>query len=331
MTASRRVVDLVIPALDEERRLPVCFAAIEAQVLDGGVEVRVRVADGGSRDRTREIARAHGAEILDNSLLKDPEAAKMLGLRAAEGDYLMFVDADMTFAHPRTLQQLVEALDAHPQAAGAIGRYALRRSDPPVNRALSMDPMQCDPVYAALVPGFPAATGLYAYTREIDIPPFAGTTLYRRAALAGVVATDVPRYYDVDVPLALFRAGYVTWAVVPAATFFHEHAVSLKQLVRKRLRNLDNGRGNGLLTEQPVPRLYRWIAPARFGAAQFALRLLIAMTGVGLVPRAAALAVRHRDPAALLLPVLGPLVGTTLLYGLLRSAGGRTLLRRALT
>lgn len=52
-------VDVVIPALDEEAALPHVLAEIPRHLVR-----RVIVADNGSRDRTAEVARAGGAEVV---------------------------------------------------------------------------------------------------------------------------------------------------------------------------------------------------------------------------------------------------------------------------
>jgi glycosyltransferase involved in cell wall biosynthesis len=54
------IVDVVIPALDEEAALPGVLAELRAVTVR-----RVIVADNGSRDRTREVARQHGAVVVD--------------------------------------------------------------------------------------------------------------------------------------------------------------------------------------------------------------------------------------------------------------------------
>ena len=85
------IVDVVIPALDEERALPYVLAAIP----DRSVR-RVVVADNGSRDRTAEVARAAGADVVH-----EPErgygAACLRGMEAAQGDVIVIVDGDGTY------------------------------------------------------------------------------------------------------------------------------------------------------------------------------------------------------------------------------------------
>jgi rSAM/selenodomain-associated transferase 2 len=80
------MISVVIPALDEEDAV----AAAVASVRDEADEVIV--ADGGSRDRTRERAREAGATVLD----APPGRGAQLqhGAAAAGGDWLVFLHAD---------------------------------------------------------------------------------------------------------------------------------------------------------------------------------------------------------------------------------------------
>jgi len=54
------IVDVIIPALDEEAALPGVLAELKSVPVR-----RVVVADNGSRDRTREVAREAGAVVVD--------------------------------------------------------------------------------------------------------------------------------------------------------------------------------------------------------------------------------------------------------------------------
>jgi glycosyltransferase involved in cell wall biosynthesis len=86
-------VSFVIPALNEERHLPACLRSVAALDRPPGVEVEVIVVDNKSTDRTPELARAAGAEVLT----VDPgrvSRARNAGTQASAGDLLGFIDAD---------------------------------------------------------------------------------------------------------------------------------------------------------------------------------------------------------------------------------------------
>ena len=52
-------IDILIPARDEERALPVLLSEIDRTLIR-----RIVVVDNGSRDRTAELARAAGCEVV---------------------------------------------------------------------------------------------------------------------------------------------------------------------------------------------------------------------------------------------------------------------------
>lgn len=82
-------LSIVIPVLDEEAEIADALAALAALRARG---VEVIVADGGSRDRTTELARPHADRVI-----KAPRgrAVQMnAGAEAARGDALLFLHAD---------------------------------------------------------------------------------------------------------------------------------------------------------------------------------------------------------------------------------------------
>ena len=86
-------VAIVIPALDEEESLPAVLAAIPS-----ALDARVVVVDNGSRDRTPEVARGGGAEVLHEAR-RGYGSACLAGIRHLDAtdprpDVLVVLDAD---------------------------------------------------------------------------------------------------------------------------------------------------------------------------------------------------------------------------------------------
>ena len=85
-------VTILIGTLNASEFLPRCLGSIRKQRFPED-NIEVLIVDGGSTDSTIEIARGFGARIIHNPL-RSNEAARALGVRAAKGEFVLFVDAD---------------------------------------------------------------------------------------------------------------------------------------------------------------------------------------------------------------------------------------------
>ena len=77
---------------DEEAVLDGCLASI-APVVD-----EIVIADTGSTDRSREIALAHGARLIEFPWRNDFAAARNTALAEAHGEWILYIDADERLA-----------------------------------------------------------------------------------------------------------------------------------------------------------------------------------------------------------------------------------------
>jgi len=82
----RAVTDVILPVLDEARALPWVLTRMPPAH-------RPIVVDNGSRDGSAEVARAHGALVIDEPT-RGFGAACWTGLRAATAEVVCFMDAD---------------------------------------------------------------------------------------------------------------------------------------------------------------------------------------------------------------------------------------------
>ncbi len=109
-------ISVIIPALNEERRIASTLAAasLACTAVGGGREVEILVVDNGSRDHTPEIVRRSGDGVglehrvrLEHCTRPGAAPARNHGARAARGRVLVFVDAD-TEMPENALQRILE-------------------------------------------------------------------------------------------------------------------------------------------------------------------------------------------------------------------------------
>lgn len=95
------MLSIIIPTYNEEEYLPRLLASIRSQCFEG---YEIIVADAKSTDRTREIAARFGAKVVDGGM---PGPGRNLGARAAQGDLLLFLDADVILPETDWLERKV--------------------------------------------------------------------------------------------------------------------------------------------------------------------------------------------------------------------------------
>jgi rSAM/selenodomain-associated transferase 2 len=113
----RPSVSVIIPTLNEEASIAATLEAI-AHVKG---EIEVIVADGGSEDRTIEIARRFGARVIGSDRGRGTQMHN--GARAARGQTLLFLHAD-TIAPPHVFKEINETLLRDVTALG--GNFDIR-------------------------------------------------------------------------------------------------------------------------------------------------------------------------------------------------------------
>ena len=125
-------ISVVVPAFNEERLLPGSLASIRAAMagLDRlGWSSELIVCDNNSTDRTSEIAKAAGAQVVFEPV-NQISRARNTGAACAGGEWIFFVDADST----PTVELFLEAAEAI-RAGCLAGGATVAYEDPPAGVA----------------------------------------------------------------------------------------------------------------------------------------------------------------------------------------------------
>ena len=82
-------ISIIIPTLNEEQYLPKLLNSIKIQSFK---DYEVIVADAGSKDKTKSIAKKFGAKVVKGGM---PAVGRNYGAKFAKGEFLFFFDADV--------------------------------------------------------------------------------------------------------------------------------------------------------------------------------------------------------------------------------------------
>lgn len=101
---------IIIPAYNEEDYLPKTLDALQEAMPKLDLSGEIIVVDNNSSDRTAQIAGEHGATVIFEAI-NQISRARNVGAKAAQGQYLIFVDAD-TLIPLELLQQAINNLES---------------------------------------------------------------------------------------------------------------------------------------------------------------------------------------------------------------------------
>ncbi len=112
-------LSVVVPAYNCAEQLQECLTAILEQADE---RTQVIVADDASSDTTASVAQGMGVEVVRLTKNSGPAAARNKGVTKANGDILLFVDADVVIA-PHVLERVIKGFESDPDLGALFGSY----------------------------------------------------------------------------------------------------------------------------------------------------------------------------------------------------------------
>jgi glycosyltransferase involved in cell wall biosynthesis len=230
------LVSVVIPCFNQAEYLPDALDSVRAQTWPS---IESIVVDDGSTDDTSDVAFSRGATMVLRQDNRGLSAARNAGLAAAQGEYVLFLDADDELL-PDAVRWGVEVLQRDREAA-CVGRRCLIRDSR--GRPLPVTYPQ------------PPTSDLYTELLSVNFVWTPGAALFRRddiEAMGGFPIEHAPAG-DYAVLLALARRGQlvldqreVVWYRKHDGNMSHDPMLML----RATLGTLDR-------EEQQMPREYK--------------------------------------------------------------------------
>jgi glycosyltransferase involved in cell wall biosynthesis len=131
MSSGLPELSIIIPAYNEELRLPTTLDQIAAYARSFGHETEILVVDDGSNDRTATVAQSFRAKfpslrVLSNGVNRGKGYSVRHGMLEARGRIVLFTDADLS-APIEEADKLLAALETHDVAIGsrALDRHLI--------------------------------------------------------------------------------------------------------------------------------------------------------------------------------------------------------------
>jgi len=206
---------VIIPVLNGERTIGDLLMALKTQA--GGGPFEIIVVDNGSTDRTMEIARLHGAKVLQQPV-RGPSAARNLGVQHAQSDIIVHTDSD-TVPTRRWLVSLISEL-AKPGTMIVTGPVLGWKPTTAAERFCSTRPAYTRS-NTAEHPRYPYAVGMNLAIRKENLLAVGG---WDEAMTSGE---------DVDLSWRLKHKFGCKIHFCEAATLFHQHRATDEALVRQ--------------------------------------------------------------------------------------------------
>jgi dolichyl-phosphate beta-glucosyltransferase len=209
------MLSLVLPAFNEQARLPYTLSEIENYICRERIDAEVIVVDNGSRDATSVVVQTAASRFPHLRLLRTDRRGKGLAVRtgvlAAQGKVVIFADADLSWSVEdlSRFTSLVDPVRA-PLVIGSREGFGARRIGEPVYRHV-MGRVFNQVVQALAVRGIEdSQCGFKALDRD------AAQTIFRRQRIDGFG-------FDVEILFLARRLGYAI-QVVPLRWEHKEHS-----------------------------------------------------------------------------------------------------------
>lgn len=235
--ASMPLLTIVIPAYNEEKRLPESLAQVDAFVHAQPFPVEVVVVNNNSTDSTARIADQFAATHSHYRVLNQPRqgkgAAVQAGVLAASGQYLFICDADLSMPVEEIGKFLPPALNGYDVAIASRELPGAERIGEPYYRHL-MGRIFNFVVRVLAVPGIQdTQCGFKSFRREVAQDVFALQTIDGWG-------------FDVEVLFIALQHGYklvevpITWYYRPQSRIspIRDSIAMLLEVLRVRINGL---------------------------------------------------------------------------------------------
>jgi glycosyltransferase involved in cell wall biosynthesis len=244
-------VSIVMPTYNSERTLSLCLESIAAQNYSRE-KIELIIVDGGSRDRTLEIAREFKATKILRNPLRTGEAGKAVGVREARNEIIALIDSDNILPNKEWLREMTKPFEDDQIVGSETIKFQFVKNDTLINRYCALTGVN-DPVciFVGNYPYFNYITNKWTEVKHVSEErenymtvrfsketPAAGANgfLVRRNVLLPILKNS-DYLFDVDIFHTIFSDGKNYFAKVYVG-IIHNYCNDVSMFIKKQKRRV---------------------------------------------------------------------------------------------
>ncbi|HCG98833.1 MAG: hypothetical protein A2074_07915 [Candidatus Aquicultor primus] len=123
MPTNRKSVAVIVPAFNEERHIGNVLNILKnVDVVD-----EIIVVSDGSKDRTADVARGFGVQVIERTVNGGKGAAMQAGIETTDADIVAFIDADLIGITREHIENMIIPLIQDDELYMTVGRFTSGR------------------------------------------------------------------------------------------------------------------------------------------------------------------------------------------------------------
>lgn len=229
-------ISVILPTYNAEKYLKRCLDSIKMQDYPKE-KLEIIVIDGGSRDRTLEIAKRYETKILFNPF-RDCDEGKSIGIHNSRREIIALIDADNELDSPQWFRKMTKPLLEDKSIFGVESKWLIKHDDPLINRYVTLLQIT-DPLARRFHPKMEISDrGDYVvYRAKFGDTPVIGANgfLWRRSVIDTIGGYE-NKFEEVNFIARLIEGGYLSYAKPKNVGTYHYYCTSVFGYISKRLK-----------------------------------------------------------------------------------------------
>ena len=199
------LVSVVIPTYNSEKTLAKCLESIKNQTYKNTESI---IVDNFSIDKTTEIARKHGANVIEIEAIRSK--ARNIGIKQSKGYFVLCIDSDMELT-PKVVEKCVKIFQLNKNVGGVV------------------------------IPEKSIGNNFWVKVRDFERSFYAGTEIesarfFRKDLIekVGGYEEDVVFYEESTLPQKIEKLEYNVKLRINSYILHHEHDFNLMKWLKKK-------------------------------------------------------------------------------------------------